>query len=91
VDERWQATKDSVSLFLPGAKVMEDRPVSQAGMDGRELLVEAMAGEAKGHVRSRCFWAGRKLYVAMVTFTTEFLNARAADYFLESLRPHRTE
>jgi hypothetical protein len=37
-------------------------------------------------LRSRIFWVGRRLYHVSVGHVPEFLNARAADSFLESFR-----
>jgi hypothetical protein len=60
-----------------------DTPVEISGRKGREFRVEA---EGMGFVRSRIFWEGRRLYQVKVASNPKFLNARAAEYFLDSFR-----
>jgi hypothetical protein len=62
---------------------MEEKKVSQGRLSGREFLVEV---EGMGQLRSRHFWVGRSLYTLLVAYQPRFLNARAADYFLDSFR-----
>jgi hypothetical protein len=81
-DERLDASRDW-GLFGLGGKLVGERAVTQHGLKGREQVVEV---EGKGVVRTRLFWAGRKLYQANVVSKPRFLNAKAADYFLDSFR-----
>jgi hypothetical protein len=60
-----------------------DAPVEVGGRKGREFRVEA---EGMGFVLSRIFWEGRRLYQVKVASQPRFLNARAAEYFLDSFR-----
>jgi hypothetical protein len=81
-EERIDASRD-MTLFGTGGKLIEDKPITLNGLKGRELTIEA--GEL-GVLRSRQFWVGRKKYLAGLAYKPEFLNARAADYFLDSFR-----
>jgi hypothetical protein len=64
-------------------KVVREQDVEQGGRKGREHTIEV---KDKGVVRTRLFWSGRRLYFAQVAYRPRFLNAKAADYFLDSLR-----
>jgi hypothetical protein len=85
-EERFQATKDLAPLFFHGGKVVEEKQVSRGGLNGREYLLDV---EGIGQLRSRQFWVGRKLYTVMVAYKPQFLNPRAAAYFLDSFRPEQ--
>jgi hypothetical protein len=64
-------------------KVADETPIEFGGRKGREFRVEV---EEMGFVRSRIFWAGRRLYQVKVASQTRFLNAKAADFFMNSFR-----
>jgi hypothetical protein len=86
---RLKAMKDAVSVFFKNGTVLEEKKISQGGLNGREVLIEAEVpngNSAKGYVRNRLFWADSKLYGVMVVYMPEFFNTPAADYFLDSFR-----
>jgi hypothetical protein len=80
--ERLQASAFWAAFGLNG-KVVDEREVEQGGRKGREHTIEV---KDLGVLRTRLFWSGRRLYFAQVAYKTQFLNAKAADYFLDSLR-----
>lgn len=71
-----------------GGKLIGEQPIEQHGLKGMEHRVEV---EGKGTVRVRLFWVDRRLYQVLVTSTDEFLNVRAADYFMESFQLDKRE
>jgi hypothetical protein len=80
-EARYQATKDLI--LANGGKVVEEKKVSVGGLSGREHVVEV---ERLGQLRTRQFWVGRRLYTVMMAYKPQFLNPRAAAYFLDSFR-----
>lgn len=83
VEERFRGTKDSLPFFT-GGKLVEEKDVSQGELRGHEYLLEFEG--PRGRLLSRQFWVGPRLYAVMVAYKPEFLNARAAGYFLDSFR-----
>ena len=70
-------------LQVLGGQLVREQPVEQHGSKGVEYVIEVAR---KGTTRSRFFWSGRRLYQVQVVGRSPFLNARAADYFLDSFR-----
>ncbi len=75
--------KDSAPFFFTGGEVVEEKNLSLGILRGREYLIEV---EGLGRLQNRVFWVGPKLYGLIVAYKPEFLNARAATYFLDSFR-----
>jgi hypothetical protein len=90
--QRLDLGRDSVLAGLKAKglrlKLSGEAPIEAGGRNGREFLVEA---EGMGFLRSRLFWEGRRLYQVKVASKPEFLNAKAADYFMDSFRINGTE
>jgi hypothetical protein len=82
-EERFRAMKDSAPFFLRGGKTVEEKHVTLGDLRGREYLFDF---EGKGLIRSRKFWVRNKLYSVDVVFKPEFVNSRAAAYFLDSFK-----
>jgi hypothetical protein len=84
-EERLDFARNSILAGVTGqklvGKVVEEKPVETEGFQGRDFRIEV---EGMGFIRSRIFWKGRRLYQVKVASKPEFLNALAADYFLES-------
>lgn len=87
-----KARDSTVEKF--GGKLIGGQPIEQNGWNGLEYRIEV---EAKGTVRTRLlvrtrlFWVDNRLYQVYVSGKPEFLNVRAADYFMESFRPDKRE
>jgi hypothetical protein len=81
-DEALEAAKDLAAFGLNG-NVVKEREIELAGRKGREHTIEV---EGRGEVRVRNLPAGRRMYSVLVAYQPRFLNAKAAQYFLESLR-----
>jgi hypothetical protein len=81
-EERFRALKDSAPMFTNG-EIVKDKEISLGEHRGREYLLEV---KDKGFTRCRHFWVGRRRYAAMVVYAPKFVNAAAADYFLDSFR-----
>ncbi len=85
--ERLNNGRDSVLTGLSATglklKVTSESPIEVGGRSGREFVVEV---EGMGFLRSRLFWKGRRLYQVKVASKPEFLNPKAADYFMDSFR-----
>jgi len=69
-------------------KLSGETAIELGGRKGREFLVEV---EGMGFIRSRLFWEGRRLYQVKVASKPEFLNPKAADYFMDAFRINATE
>jgi hypothetical protein len=80
--ERLDAMRDWTVTGM-GGRLLREETTEQNGYKGREHVIEV---EGKGVARTRLFWAGQRLYQVNVTFKREFLNPKAADYFLDSVR-----
>ena len=65
------------------SKLSGETAIEVGGKKGREFLVEV---EGLGFIRSRLFWEGRRLYQVKVASKPEFLNPKAAEYFMDSFR-----
>jgi hypothetical protein len=85
--ERLEASATWAAFGLNG-KVGSKREVKQGGRKGQEHTIEV---QGTGVVRTRLFWSGRRLYFALVSYVPRFLNAKAVDYFLDSLRLEEPE
>jgi hypothetical protein len=81
LEQRLAAADALVGVGLE-AKVVHDQPIEQSPHVGRELVIET----ALGMVRNRVFWVGRRQYTFIVVFDRRFLNGKAAEYFLDSVR-----
>jgi hypothetical protein len=77
----------AVALAGMGGTLVHERPVESHGRKGREYL-DQVGGM---FVRSRLFWARPRLYQILVAYSPEFLNPRAADYFLNSFQLEDTK
>ncbi|HTU16426.1 MAG TPA: HEAT repeat domain-containing protein [Gemmataceae bacterium] len=70
-------------------KLIGEQPIEQNGWKGLELRFDI---EEEGlSVRRRLFWADNRLYQVWVTGVPQFLNIRAADYFIASFQPDQRE
>lgn len=78
------ATRDALVANMRG-HVVEERPVAQYGLDGREFTAESGDVELK----ARLFVSGRRLYQVAVLGRKSSLSAPGADVdlFLSSFRP----
>jgi hypothetical protein len=85
--QRFDNARDWVVAQL-GGKVVIDEQVEQNGLKGRE---QEIAVEGMGFLRTRHFWVGNRLYNILVASTPEFVNRKAAEYFLNSLKIVRPE
>lgn len=74
---------ESLGAFGLGGKVVQKRELEVGGRQGREHTIVV---EDKVEVRVRNIPAGRRMYTVLVVYKRGFLNAKAADYFLDSLR-----
>jgi hypothetical protein len=73
----------AAAAFGVQGKIVRAGEVVQGGLKGREHTIDA---GKPGIMRARLFWSGRRMYTVMVVYQTQFLNAKAADYFLDSFR-----
>lgn len=85
-EERLNAMRSAVDSFFPAGKLVGDKQIEQFGHSGREFLIKSSIKGKTGWIRSRKFWAGRRLYVCTVVWTERFANPNAAEYFLSSLQ-----
>jgi HEAT repeat protein len=69
-----------------GGKLVGEQPIEHHGWKGVEHCIEV---EGKGTVRTQLFWVDQRLYQVVVSSKPEFLNVRAADYFMESFQLDR--
>jgi hypothetical protein len=81
-EERLNMARDCIEA-MTGGKRIKDEPIFLDGLRGRELVVSV---EEQWKVRSRLFYAGRRLYHVSVTYQERYLNQAAVDYFLNSFR-----
>jgi hypothetical protein len=77
------ATGRELALAAVGGKLVSEKPVGLGGRKGVERVVEV---EGRGTLHSRLFCVGARLYGVQVAGKPEFLNEKAADYFLDSFR-----
>jgi len=77
------AMSRDVAVAGLGGKLVGEQAIEQHGRKGMEHRIEV---EGKGTLRTRLFWSGRRLYQVHVAGKPQFLNVRAADYFMESFR-----
>jgi hypothetical protein len=82
---RFEAEHETSLAAMGGKLVREDR-IEQHGWKGNEYLIEV---EGLGQFRQRAFWVGRRRYTVLAAFNTQFLNANAAQFFLDSFRLDR--
>jgi hypothetical protein len=80
--ERIKAAFDSMP-FGSKKKVVSDREVVISGRKGREQTIEV---EGMGLMRIRLVWSGCRMYNILFASQRQFLNAKAANYFLDSFR-----
>jgi len=81
-EERVNSSRDA-ALFGLGGKLVSDKAISQHGLKGREQTIEV---EGRGVCRNRVFWVGNTLYQVNSSYVPRYVNAKAADYFLDSFR-----
>jgi hypothetical protein len=79
-EDRFEGMASMVGLGLE-ANLVSNEAVVQGTHTGRQLVIETPLGA----FRNRLFWVGNRQYAVMVVFDPRFLNATAADYFLDSL------
>lgn len=84
-DERLNLAREFAIAGMDG-KLVSDQPMRLHGSKGREIIIEVQRDGKPYFIRSRLFWTGLRLYQVNVTYTPEFLNARAGAYFLDSFR-----
>lgn len=83
--ERLDASRNLV-LMRMGGNLVNEQPCEQHGRKGREYLIEFKDERRPYHILSRLFWREQRLYVVVVTSSPEFVNPKAARYFLDSFQ-----
>jgi hypothetical protein len=81
--ERLDSSRDFAVVGVNG-KLVKEREIELSGRKGREQIIEVP--DMGGILRARNFWSGRRLYIVQVVSKPAFLNAKAADHFLDSFR-----
>jgi hypothetical protein len=79
-NERLDSAQGWIVVAL-GGKLSRQVDIEQNGLKGRECEIEV---EGMGMTRTRLFWVGHRLYQVLVAYKEEFLNTKAADFFLDS-------
>ncbi|HZV04036.1 MAG TPA: HEAT repeat domain-containing protein [Gemmataceae bacterium] len=84
-----KARDSTVERF--GGKLIGGQPVEQNGRSGIEYRIEVERDGTPLLVRARLFWVDNRLYQVYVSGVPKFLNARAADYFMDSFQVDKPE
>jgi hypothetical protein len=82
------AVRDATLASVAGGSVTQERPIQQAGGEGREIVMEVPSapGGVETALRMRCIAAGPRLLVAIYAGHKPWVTAQGAVAFLNSLR-----
>ncbi len=72
-------------------KLVGEQAVEQNGWKGIEFRIEVEGERTRFLRRARLFWVNNRLFQLYVSGVPQSLNVRAADYFMESFQPDKTE
>jgi hypothetical protein len=84
------ATRDWLAQRLGGSRIVDEKPITQAGREGREFLLEVPAATPGGletALRARCLAVDSHLLIAMYAGPKAWVSLKGASDFLASLTP----